>query len=194
MNPKRIVIDGKTYNSVDEMPDDVRRNYEQAMGGFKEINTNNISGALDDVKNIFVDKNNNGVPDVMENNPAINISGGTKFVVDGQVFNNVDDLPPAARAKYEQAMGSIDKDRNGIPDFLDGMMNVSNQTPTATASIGADHPRHSFFDTSKDKSQFVSPTIEPESSGSWIMLIAGIALAGLCLVAALAGVWYFYLR
>jgi hypothetical protein len=30
MNPKIIVIDGKTYNSVEEMPADVRQKYEQA--------------------------------------------------------------------------------------------------------------------------------------------------------------------
>ncbi len=28
MNTNRIVIDGKAYNSVDEMPENVRRNYE----------------------------------------------------------------------------------------------------------------------------------------------------------------------
>ena len=27
MNPKLIVINGKTYNSVDEMPEDVRKQY-----------------------------------------------------------------------------------------------------------------------------------------------------------------------
>lgn len=129
VNPKLIVIDGKTYNSVDEMPEDVRKNYEQAMSGFKEINASNISGALDDVKNIFADKDNNGVPDVFENNQAINISGGMKYVVDGQVFNSINDLPPEVRAKYEQAMGSMDKNQNGMPDFLEGMMNISNQTP-----------------------------------------------------------------
>ena len=31
MNPKIIVIDGKTYHSVEEMPPDIRQKYEQAM-------------------------------------------------------------------------------------------------------------------------------------------------------------------
>jgi hypothetical protein len=31
MNPKLIVINGKTYNSVDEMPEDVRKQYEGAL-------------------------------------------------------------------------------------------------------------------------------------------------------------------
>ena len=194
MNAKRIVIDGKTYNSVDEMPDDVRRNYEEAMKGFAAVNETSASGSLANMSNLFADNNNNGVPDIMEGAPVINVAGALKYIVDGKVFSNVDALPPEARAKYEQAMSAMDKDRNGVPDFLEGMMNGSNPTPTATANIGAEHPRHSFFDTSKDKSQFGSPTIEPESSGNWIALIAGIALAGLCLVGSLAGVWYFFLR
>jgi len=189
MNPKRIVIDGRTYNSLDEMPEDVRRNYEQAMRGFNETNTNNPSGALDNVKNIFADKNNNGMPDVMENNQAINISGGTKFVVDGQVFNNADDLPPAARAKYEQAMGSMDKNRNGIPDFLEGMMNASTQTPQppmSTMDYSRDTTRHS-------KPLLDSPAIAPESSSGWMLALLGALLLFLCVAGAI-GVWYFYLR
>jgi hypothetical protein len=30
MNPKLIVIDGRTYHSIDEMPSDIRQKYEQA--------------------------------------------------------------------------------------------------------------------------------------------------------------------
>jgi len=189
MNPKRIVIDGKTYNSVDEMPEDVRRNYEQAMRGFKEVNTNNISGALDDVKNILADKDNNGVPDVMENNQVINISGGTKFVVDGKVINNVDDLPPDARAKYEQAMGSLDRNRNGMPDILEGMMNVSNQTPQPSMNA-RDHSRDT---TRHSKPLLDSAAIAPESSNGWMLALAGALLLFLCVAGAI-GVWYFFIR
>lgn len=189
MNPKRIVIDGKTYNSVDEMPEDVRRNYEQAMRGFKEINTNNISGALEDVKNIFADKDNNGVPDVMEHNQAINISGGTKFVVDGRTFNTLDELPPDARAKYEQAMGSIDKNRNGMPDFLEGMMGVSTQTPQPSMNA-MDYSR----DTTRHSKPLIdSPAIAPESSNGWILALVGALLLFLCVAGAI-GVWYFFIR
>ena len=189
MNPKRIVIDGKTYNSVDEMPEDVRRNYEQAMRGFKEVNSKDISGALNGVKNILVDKDNNRVPDVMENNQAINLSGGMKFVVDGQTFNNVDELPPDARAKYEQAMGSMDKNRNGMPDFLEGMMNVSTQTSQSSMNA-MDYSR----DTTRHSKPLIdSPAITPESSNGWMLTLAGALLLFLCVAGAI-GVWYFFLR
>ena len=42
-----ITVNGQTYNSVDEMPPDVRRQYEQVMS-------------------LMADRNNNGVPDIME--------------------------------------------------------------------------------------------------------------------------------
>ncbi len=35
MNPKTIVIDGKSYGSVSEMPPDVRAKYEQAMSSLQ---------------------------------------------------------------------------------------------------------------------------------------------------------------
>jgi hypothetical protein len=43
----RITVNGKTYGSVEEMPADVRREYEQAM-------------------RLLADQNRNGIPDVFE--------------------------------------------------------------------------------------------------------------------------------
>jgi hypothetical protein len=134
MNPKRIVIDGKSYDSVNEMPADVRRQYEKTMRSVgREIDsgetnsTPNMPNAItstDDLANPFADKNNNGVPDIMENIPSLSVFGGMNIVVDGVEYHSPDDLPSEARARYEQAMGSLDKNRNGIPDFLEGFVNV----------------------------------------------------------------------
>jgi len=184
MNMKKIVIDGKTYNSVDEMPEEVRRNYEEAIRNFSAGRATNAPA----------DNDNDGVPDVMKNARAINLSGGMKFIVDGKTYNSVDELPPDARAKYEQALGNMDRNQNGMPDFLEGMLNVSTQTPPMTTTYEPAHPDHSFFDTSKDKPMIVKSAIEPEPSGGWAIAILSIVLlAGLCIVGA-AGVWYFLLR
>lgn len=43
-----ITINGKTYHGVDEMPPDVRTQFEQ-------------------MQSMLVDKNNNGIPDIVEN-------------------------------------------------------------------------------------------------------------------------------
>ena len=49
MNPKLIVINGKTYNSVDEMPEDVRKEYEEAMSTLKDENRNYIPDAFENM-------------------------------------------------------------------------------------------------------------------------------------------------
>jgi hypothetical protein len=173
MNPKLIVIDGKTYRSVEEMPEDVRRNYENAMRG--------------------LDQNQNGVPDAFEGSGSFqsataNVINTNKIIVNGQVFDGLDQLPPEVRAKYEQAMSAMDANKNGVPDFMEGMLGTPKQTNTAAASFGTVTP------PPLSKPIPVNSTIEPESSGGWLLAVTGILLAGLCLVAAAAGVWYFYLR
>jgi len=191
MNPKLIVIDGKTYKSVDEMPEDVRRHYESAMSQLADKDKNGIPDALDNF-NILADKNKNGIPDSFEGMVS-NVISSTKIIADGREYSSVDELPPDIRAKYEQAMGTLDSNRNGVPDFLEGMMNVPQQTSTVQTNSGNEHPRHSFFDTSKDKPKIVTSTIEPESTSGWSLVVIGILLFGLCAVAAVGG-WYFFLR
>ncbi len=191
MNQKLIVIDGKTYHSVDEMPEDVRRNYENAMRQTGR-NTNTPPSDMD----IFADKNNNGMPDSFEGMVA-NVFSATKIVADGKVYNSLADLPPEVRAKYEQAMGTLDANKNGIPDFVEGMLGSSNQTHNVATSFGTSSPpaaSHNPFDNAQDKPLPVGSTIEPESSGNWMLILAGIILVGMCVAAAAAGVWYFFLR
>src|SRR6266498_3909586 len=96
-------FNGKTYNSLDDMPPDVRAQYEA-------------------VSNVFADKNQNGVPDIMENlmgAGAIRMQTNT-IIYDGKTYTNVNDLPPEVRAKYEAAMGKLaDENHNGIPDVIE---------------------------------------------------------------------------
>ena len=65
MNPRLIVIDGKTYKSVEEMPEDVRRNYESAMSQLADNDRNGIPDALENLTNL-ADQNKNGMPDAFE--------------------------------------------------------------------------------------------------------------------------------
>ena len=188
MNQKLIVIDGKTYKSVDEMPEDVRRSYEQTMQAFADNDKNGIPDGLENM-NILADKNKDGMPDAFEGMVS-NVMSPTRIVADGKVYNSLDELPPDVRAKYEQAMGKLDANRNGVPDFMEGMINVPNQgISNAAVSFGTSNPR-----PASSQPIPVNSTIEPESSGGWMLALAGILLAGLCLVAAAAGVWYFFIR
>ncbi|MBK9009220.1 MAG: hypothetical protein IPM31_19815 [Anaerolineae bacterium] len=185
MNPKRIVIDGKVYNSVDEMPEDARRNYEQAMRNF---------GSADSIialNNVFADANNNGMPDMVENQ-AMNIMGGMTFVVNGQTYNSLDDLPPEARAKYEQAMGMFDNNRDNMPDWMEAMTNASPHLPQpAKASTG-----YPTADTTRHASRAplpVSPTFAPDTSNGWMLALAGLFILMVCALGSI-GVWYFFFR
>jgi hypothetical protein len=187
MNQKLIVIDGKSYKSVEEMPEDVRKSYEDAMRQMGS-NPNSVSASQGNL-DIFADKNNNGMPDAFDGMVA-NVFSATKIVADGKAYNSLDQLPPEVRAKYEQAMGAMDANKNGVPDFLEGMMNVPNQPASqAAASFATASPP-----PASPKPMPVGSTIEPESSGGWVLALTGILLIGLCLVAAAAGAWYFFLR
>lgn len=186
MNPKIIVIDGKTYNSVEEMPPDVRQKYETAMQFLGDANNNRIPDTFENM-NIFADKDKDGVPDVMENlvtgQAAVN---SMKIIVDGKEFNGIENLPPEARARYEAAMSKLDANHNGIPDFIEGMIETPNRAGSSSTSFAAETPTSSA-------PLPVNPTITPDTSNGLMLALAGIFIFLLC-VAGGGAVWYFFLR
>ena len=189
MNPKIIVIDGKTYNSVEEMPPDIRQKYEKAMRSLGNATANQIPDALESVKNILADKDQDGIPDLLENlNAGNTVVNSMKIVVDGKEFNGIENLPPEVRARYEAALGKLNANKNGIPDFVEGMLKTSapNQVTTASTIFPADNP---------PRSQPIptSPTIAPDTSNGLMLALAGLFIFLLCVLAA-GAVWYFFLR
>lgn len=185
MNPKLIVINGKTYNSVDEMPEDVRKQYEEAMGTLKDENKNHIPDIVENM-NILADKDRDGMPDVFENSSSnAVVAGSTKIIVDGKEYGSLADLPLDVRIRYEQALGKLDANQNGMPDFLEGMVH-SIQTANVEASFGSETPRHS-------KRLPVSQTITPDTSNGWTLALVGLLLLLLCIGLAVIG-WMAFLR
>ncbi|GER78112.1 MAG: hypothetical protein JETCAE02_11240 [Anaerolineaceae bacterium] len=83
----QIIFNGKTYNSIEEMPANEREAYE---GMFK----------------IFQDANGNGIPDFLEGDIAKNVAAALTNEVryNGRVFSNLDELPPEAREKVKAAV------------------------------------------------------------------------------------------
>lgn len=125
MNPRRIVIDGKVYNSVDEMPADVRQRYEQALSSLKDQSVNGMPDVPAN-NNIITDSNQDGIPDIVENSLGSPIvKAALKIMMNGREFHSLDDLPPEARAKVEQAMSRLDANHNGVPDMLENNTNAS---------------------------------------------------------------------
>ena len=84
----KIKINGKEYNSPDEMPPDVRSLYEKAMA-----NRQNPSA-----------------------NTRINTS--SKITFNGQTFNSLDEMPAEVRRIYDDVMSTLDKNVEGVPDPL----------------------------------------------------------------------------
>lgn len=186
MNPKIIVIDGKTYNSVDEMPLEIRKKYEQAMQAFGDANNNQIPDVFE-AMNIFADKDKDGAPDVLENITAgHHVVNSTKIIVDGKEFDGLENLPPEVRARYAEAMGQLDANRNGIPDFVEGMIHNPNQNVMSVSSQPVETQRAS-------SPLAASPTITPDTSNGWMLMLASLFIFLLC-VAGAGAVWYFFLR
>ena len=189
MNPKVIVIDGKTYKSVSEMPEDVRRHYEEAMRSLKDQNGNSVPDVFEQ-NNLLVDQNKNGVPDIVENTPGERIfTSAMKILIDGREFNSINDLPPEARAKYEQAMGALDANRNGMPDFLEGMIRAQPDSTPVAASFATQSPPAS----PRTPMPMDAPTITPDTSNGWMLGSLAALILFLCLAGAVGG-WYFFLR
>lgn len=195
MKSRFIVIDGKTYKSVDEMPEEVRRKYEEAMQKLDK-NQNGVPDMLEG-GTLFEDKDNNGMPDALEGLASLahemDMTTPTRILVNGQKIDGIDQLPPEVRAKYEKAMSKLDANHNGVPDFMEGMINNQSSQMTSNSSTGFATPIPPPAPASRNPIP-ANPMIEPESTGNWIAILAGIALIGFCLLIAAAGVWYFFLR
>ena len=186
MNPKIIVIDGKTYHSVNEMPVDVRQKYEQAMRSLGDANNNQIPDAFESI-NMLADKDKNGAPDIIDSLVAGHaVVSSMKIVVDGKEFNGIENLPPEVRARYEEAMHGLDANRNGIPDFVEGMVS----SPGQAVNVAADFEKQSRYRAPLPVS---SPTMTPDTSNGWMLVLTSLFIFAVC-VAGAAGIWYFFLR
>lgn len=198
MNLKRIIIDGKTYNSVEEMPKDVRKRYEAIM---RKVDKDQ-DGMPDMPINgdMFADNNKNDLPDVFEGMNSLqglisNVKGSTKIVVNGQTYDSIDQLPPEIHSKYEKAMGKLDANHDGIPDLFEGIIKTTAQTNRSVPiDFGRSTPLPSqSFNYAQNNPIPARPTIEPESTPRWLIALAIVMVIGMCLLATDA-TWYFFLR
>jgi hypothetical protein len=100
-----IIFNGQVYDSLDDMPAEARQAYERAMS-------------------ILADRNQNGVPDVLEGvmplgSGQVQIVSANKIIVNGKTYSSPDEMPPDARQAYETFADAFDKNRNGILDIFE---------------------------------------------------------------------------
>jgi hypothetical protein len=174
----KIMVNGQSYDSPDDMPASVRDAYLKAM-------------------EVLHDSDGNGVPDFLEGKPiqninngsvSMNLRSGSLIILGDKIFTDPNELPPDARLKYDQAVAKLgplmsDLNGNGIPDMLEGKPGNAQSQTVITASTPMQAP-------SLVSQEPPSSVIQEESSNFGAIVL--VILAVLFLIGALgAGVYIF---
>jgi hypothetical protein len=154
-----ITFNGQEYESPEAMPPEVRQLYQM-------------------MTSMLSDTNQDGLPDIfagVAGDAAPATFQTTQFVVDGKAYGSLDELPAEARQKYEQALGQLDANRNGVPDLFESSApSVSAPAPSAAPPTPAALP------------SLVQVIGEPQpASRTTLLLVAGV------IVLLLAGVAFY---
>jgi hypothetical protein len=115
----KIIFNGKMYTKLEDMPQEIRQAYQQALAQ-------------------FADADKNGIPDIMEGRTAGNVIAiqQSSITFNGREYKNAGEMPAIVRRLFEMAMGQTDANRNGIPDALEAALGIQVSSPTA----GTDRP------------------------------------------------------
>jgi len=79
----RIVINGREYDGLDQMPPDVRQQYLQLVGSLGDVDRN-------------------GVPDVLERPGSSNVVVNTSIIYNGREYKDRSELPAEVREILER--------------------------------------------------------------------------------------------
>lgn len=155
-----ISFNGRTYNSLEEMPADQRAAYEQVMSFMK-------------------DENNNGIPDMFEGDVIQKMMGlaSTQIIVNGQEVKSFESLPPEARAKFDKAMLKLSQ-LGILPQGTQAMQGFSSQPSLqSTPQIASSEPT---FVQSPSFMQSSPSAISEDAKPRTGMLIAVLVVSLLC--------------
>jgi hypothetical protein len=170
-----VSFNGKTYNSLEEMPADQRAAYERVMAFLK-------------------DENHNGIPDMFEGDAIqkmVKLAANSRVVINGQEMKSLDSLPPEARAKFDQAMQRLSQLGISLPTGQQ-MPGILSQ-PAGQSATPQIAPAEPAFPQSPSIIQS-SPSAISEETGSrtGVLLLAVLGVVLLCALAAAAG--YLFLN
>jgi len=96
---QKIVVNGNSYSNIDEMPSEIRKLYQDTI-------------------DILADKDNNGIPDILEdridahiniNDKPVQIDKTTIININGKEYTDISELPPDAQSRYKLAMKKLDQ-------------------------------------------------------------------------------------
>ncbi len=83
VHPMKIVINGREYDGIDQMPPDVRQQYLQLVGSLG-------------------DADRNGVPDVLERPGSSSVEVNTSIIYNGREYKDRSELPAEVREILER--------------------------------------------------------------------------------------------
>jgi len=170
-----ISFNGKTYNSLEEMPADQRAAYEQVMSFMK-------------------DENNNGIPDMFEGDVIQKMMGmaSTRVVVNGQEVLGMESMSPEARAKFDKAMAKLSQ-LGILPQGTQAMQGFQTQSGTPLQSTPQIASREPAFAQSPSFMQSSQSAISEDSMSRTGIIIAAIVMFLLCALLVAAAFLFLYL-
>lgn len=150
----QIVFNGKTYNSIEEMPANEREAFEQ-------------------MQQIFVDANGNGIPDFMEGDmfKKVLAAASNNVVYQGQAYNSLEDIPPDVREKVQTALNKL-RQLGLVADVPNLQASASNARPDFEPAFAASKPLIPQ-----------EPTIQESGGKNWIVIVGFLAAILVCAVA-----------
>lgn len=171
-----ISFNGKTYNSLEEMPADQRAAYEQVMSFMK-------------------DENNNGIPDMFEGDVIQKMMGmaSTRVVVNGQEVLGMESMSPEARAKFDKAMAKLSQ-LGILPQGTQAMQGFQTQSGTPLQSTPQIASREPAFAQSPSFMQSSQSAISEDSMSRTGIIIAAIVMFLLCALLVAAAFLFLYLN
>ncbi|MFN8411751.1 MAG: hypothetical protein U0Z26_05135 [Anaerolineales bacterium] len=157
-----IMFNGKTYNSIEEMPANERLAFEQ-------------------VSNMLVDKNGNGIPDFLEGDIAKNVmSVFTSSVnINGKTYSGIDELPEDVRQRIQGAFEKLNQ--HGMISKTSDHMIVQTKFNQTTGALSEPFVSKEY-----------APAIQEEESPNLKWLFLAIAGLAICLLFTGAAIFFLY--
>lgn len=201
----KINFNGQEFDSVDDMPPQLKLAYQSLM-------------------TTFADKDGNGMPDIFEGKGAAQIVnlgslvsglGAMKMIFDGKEYSSMQDLPPEAREKYQAALekmksnphmsaymaalangktfSSIDQLPPELKDRYEAALEKMRANPNLSAFAAALqqdlHPSVQISTASPTEAISSNPVINPAPAKSFFsdtaMLLIGVGIVGVLALVAL---------
>ncbi|NWF64141.1 MAG: hypothetical protein HXY38_07535 [Chloroflexi bacterium] len=163
-----IIFNGKTYHSIADMPANERQAFEQ-------------------MSQMFVDANGNGIPDFLEGDMVQNVLAAHSSQMgvihaDGKTYHTLEDLPPALRQRVDGAFQMLSN------------MGIVQEMPNAAAKKPPAPIRREPAFESKPLEPQGSSVIQEESGRSVFTLVLGGVVLCFAIVVVTIGALYLLNR